>query len=1094
MEDRQLIHEFVTENSERAFHELVDRHVNLVHSVASRQVHDTQLAQEVTQAVFILLARKAAGLPKDVVLAGWLYRTTRFVAARALRAEQRRQRREQEAFQMQQISSSDDTWKRLAPLLDEAVEHLGRVDRDAVILRFFQEESFHQVGARMGISEEAARKRTNRSLEKLRAFFARRGVVMTSTALTAALVLHNAQAAPAMLGKKIAATSFVQVAAGTMALPALVTETLNCWIWMKTKLTIGLSAAGLVAGLLLVNGLAKSKPDPAASSTKNNDPPSAALAVNSNALATPISATNAAHVAFQCVDARSGKGVAGARIFAVSAKDQDHISTVTNLTTDAEGRCDVPLPYPSAVFVAIGALADGYEQRCAVLGHPEPVPASYVLKLPAGSKIGGVVQNENGGPVAGADIYVQFFGTGDSSDREFQRERPGFPADDLPVAKTDASGRWEFASAPETNGDFSIGVKHPDHPVASFMNDGAELGAIEPDRLLKLADLHAGSAVLMLKLGLGVHGTVTDEQHNPIPGATVSYGQFAESTNPKTETGADGTFALNHLAAGTGYVTVTAKDFAPERISVEVGANTSSLVIPLKPGGLLRLQVVDETGGGVAHARVQLQAWRGNNTLDWGGFADYQGHIQWDSAPRDEMDLCVQKEGFFMSRKNLLVADGAEHIITLHRQLSISGLVTDSDTKQPVASFKVVPSMGRQNWDRSGLAHGTNGQYQLALTEAGTPLLVRFEADGYEPAISEPLDPKASNLVYNVQLKKEDPRNAVRGVVLLPDGSVAAGAQVALCTSEKGVTLGKTKFLNRGDSIVVDADDEGRFVFPPALAPQAVFAVHMQGFGHATVDGANPVVSIQLEPWGRIEGVLKRKGRTVADQRMAVTYSSVSLAGRPMAMSLDYSSFTAETDEQGNFVFEQVPPGDLTLFLVSGPGVPWGLQTPIQLQPGATFSMQVGGTGRTVKGQFVLSDAGQSVNWQKQMRFATIATKPPPLPMPKGLQGQDAAKWRHEFMQSDAGRARAKALQAGRSFPLTVQADGSFMAEDVLPGEYQLQGQLFDAAFDPGRPNFASATRLGMVQKEIVVPETDANQSADALDIGKIPVTIFKAR
>jgi len=152
MEDRQLIHEFVTENSERAFHELVNRHLKLVHSVALREVRDAQLAEEVTQAVFILLARKASSLHKNIVLAGWLYRTTRFVAARALRAEQRRQRREQEAFQMQQISSSDDAWKRLAPMLDEAIEHLAKTDRDAVILRFLQAEPFHKVGISLGIS------------------------------------------------------------------------------------------------------------------------------------------------------------------------------------------------------------------------------------------------------------------------------------------------------------------------------------------------------------------------------------------------------------------------------------------------------------------------------------------------------------------------------------------------------------------------------------------------------------------------------------------------------------------------------------------------------------------------------------------------------------------------------------------------------------------------------------------------------------------------------------------------------------------------------------------------------------------------------
>src|SRR5580765_2170684 len=114
MEDRQLIEEFVARKSEAALGALVDRYINLVHSAATRQVRDAQLAQEVTQAVFILLARKIGELPAKTLLPGWLYRTTRFVAARAVRAEQRRHHREQEAFEMQQLSSPDLTWQRMA--------------------------------------------------------------------------------------------------------------------------------------------------------------------------------------------------------------------------------------------------------------------------------------------------------------------------------------------------------------------------------------------------------------------------------------------------------------------------------------------------------------------------------------------------------------------------------------------------------------------------------------------------------------------------------------------------------------------------------------------------------------------------------------------------------------------------------------------------------------------------------------------------------------------------------------------------------------------------------------------------------------------
>src|SRR6516162_3235857 len=203
MDDRQLIREYAGTHSETAFRTVVTRHLNHVHATAFRLVRDSQMAEDITRAVFILLARKAAGLASGCVVGGWLYRTTRFVAARALRAEQRRRLREQEAFRMQEFSSPDQGWQRLAPLLDEALDQLGDLERNALILRFFQEKPLESVGAELGLSEEAARKRVGRAVEKLRTFFARRGVSISAAALVTALAHHTAEAAPVALGTSV---------------------------------------------------------------------------------------------------------------------------------------------------------------------------------------------------------------------------------------------------------------------------------------------------------------------------------------------------------------------------------------------------------------------------------------------------------------------------------------------------------------------------------------------------------------------------------------------------------------------------------------------------------------------------------------------------------------------------------------------------------------------------------------------------------------------------------------------------------------------------------------------------------------------------
>src|SRR5437879_2668345 len=142
MDDRDLLQEYAERGSEEAFRTLVERHVGLVHAAAWRLVREEHLAQEVTQAVFIILARKAAQLKSSTVLAGWLYRTTRFVALQAMRTEKRRQRHQDDFAHMDTTHDGDSTWKHIAPHLDDAITRLGERDRDAVVLRFFEEKNF----------------------------------------------------------------------------------------------------------------------------------------------------------------------------------------------------------------------------------------------------------------------------------------------------------------------------------------------------------------------------------------------------------------------------------------------------------------------------------------------------------------------------------------------------------------------------------------------------------------------------------------------------------------------------------------------------------------------------------------------------------------------------------------------------------------------------------------------------------------------------------------------------------------------------------------------------------------------------------------
>ncbi len=247
-DDMTLVREFVTSQSEMAFATLVERHIGLVHSAALRQAGDIHLAEEITQAVFIVLARKAASLGTNTILSAWLYRTTHYAAADALKARRRREAREQEAYIQSTLNQPDtDVWAQLAPLLDDALAELGEADRTALVLRFFENKTAREIAVALRTKEAAAQKRVARALEKLRANFMKRGVALTAAIIAGAVAANSAPAAPAGLAVKISAVAAKGTAVST-SITTLVKGTMKTMTWIKLKTTIIISAASLVVG------------------------------------------------------------------------------------------------------------------------------------------------------------------------------------------------------------------------------------------------------------------------------------------------------------------------------------------------------------------------------------------------------------------------------------------------------------------------------------------------------------------------------------------------------------------------------------------------------------------------------------------------------------------------------------------------------------------------------------------------------------------------------------------------------------------------------------------------------------------------------
>jgi RNA polymerase sigma factor (sigma-70 family) len=218
MDTAELLRRYVEDRSQEAFTELVRGNLALVYSAALRQLDgDSHRAQEAAQAVFTDLARKAPSLSRHTALTGWLYTSTHFAAAKLRRTEQRRQALEREASIMNELTATADSaanWEKLRPVLDGVMHELNARDREAVLLRYFEQRSFAEVGDHLGLGENAARMSVERALDKLSGLLARRGVRSTAAALALALTGELGAAAPAGLVTTIS-TGALAAAAST---------------------------------------------------------------------------------------------------------------------------------------------------------------------------------------------------------------------------------------------------------------------------------------------------------------------------------------------------------------------------------------------------------------------------------------------------------------------------------------------------------------------------------------------------------------------------------------------------------------------------------------------------------------------------------------------------------------------------------------------------------------------------------------------------------------------------------------------------------------------------------------------------------------
>jgi RNA polymerase sigma factor (sigma-70 family) len=1112
MNDAQLLQSFAEQNSEAAFRSLVDRHLPLVFGTARRMTGDNALAEDIAQTVFILLAGKAKRIGRDAILSGWLYRTTRFVTSRALTAEQRRRRREQEALAMQSTSSSDPSWLRHGPQLDEALAHLGETDRNAILLRYFEQQSLRDVGVALGLNEEAAKKRVARALEKLRRTFSRHGAEISAVALAAGLTREAAEAARSLpLAGKITAVVIAQGAAGAGAAgSALLTNVLAALRWAQF-LKVAAGATAVVVAALVLPTAARYWQGPAISS---------AVATNASALArkpeprTPANwfasksgnTHGASHALLVTVlDAKTGAPIQGATLTPyVNGVSVPEFQNPFKTAPDGTARVPIPENVPGGDrgdYCECPVNAPGYATRVMRWSSTtgmvlSVVPDQHTVQLSRGVTLSGVVMDDSGKPLAGMRIGA--FGSNCKGERtSMGSDGQGhlirtpvvhqedyslyyLPTETKPVV-TDAGGRFKLEHYPADVRALQIEMVGPDGAMHKFQTpEGIAIHAETLPRV-SFSELKNGTARLVIPQGINVEGIVVNYAGAPITGANV-----VEATQrgnlqvlSQSVTYASGRFCLTNRPYHEVILGVSAQGFASVSAIVSIQPGMEPVRLQLPPEMPLRGRVVSEAGLPLSAAAVSIpDVLNRGQCLNWSDKTDFNGQFSWRGAPTNEVALEIGAPGY-AARLVRLRASTNESLITLraggNEIVRVTGRVTDADSGTALDHFQMkvshqimvgnIPQGPSQNFD------GTNGEMNIELSRKDFPLgwqeawIMTVEAEGYDAAVSRVYEREEGDQKLDFKLKRG---GTVEGMARTPAGEPAAGARLAFTTKGSGPVpsdgpAGWSRQMSTNES-----DANGQFKLTKPLLPRNLVIFHDAGWAVIPITAGPQKVDATLSPWARIEGA-------VAVGNKAAPGGEIILEN----LKLDFTDtlsilYRATCDNDGRFVFEKVPAGIFKLSCNAAGSGSWQvatMQTSVALAAGETKTVKMGAAGRTVSAQLEAPPGMDAINWSNALATLNADVQVPPEPVNNDfitLEAHEAARLRYIHDPSVlAALARQKTL-AG-----TVGPDGTAVFQQVPQGNYFLEVKLFDPTKIPPPPNLDNepAVVIARLRAAVTVPE-----------------------
>lgn len=913
--DVDLLRAF-TNGDANGFARLRDRYLSMVYAAAVRQTLDAHQAEDVAQAVFLLLARRAETLAqRETTVAGWLLLTTRHVARNVRRAELRIKQREQKAAAMRQESIPPAMEpKQLSTVIDRAMAELKDTDRDVLAERYFRERSVAQVATAMHINESAAGKRIARALDRLRKALGKLGITTTDAALALSLPIAVAPAqAPATVG-------------GTPSRPAIkLARAAVRSAWVSTLAgTAGILVLIAVAVVVAIHNAPAQVPSANVAATIN------------------LPQTNRS-VTLRLEDPKTHKPIPNAT---VTLADGGGRMPPAPAASDGTYTFELPQPliYVRAICRAPGRVP--MEMTFGAGTFQGARPPQYIIRMEPGMRIGGLVTDDIGNPLPDATVHIS------NAVVQGPKDKPQLYLS--AHVTTDLNGNWHFDLAPASLQPVIIEPRYGQARWAS------------PHYPLPTQELRDGTFVQRLDepSGRSFSGTVTDQQGKPIEGAVVVFasGRY-EQSKPAARTNATGQFHVVGVNGDT-IATVQANGYGPQQQNI--GRNSPSVLhFKLPAPATLSGTVVDAAGTPISGVKVEVENWNFNNALTWSTQTNYAGEFKWRNAPTNELQVDAWCSNFVLIR-NAQVKAGQPNRLVMYRPVQITGTVTDADTHRPIPKFNItygIPLAGSKvvTWQPQSQQTLIDGRYTASITDFSNGGKIRIEVKGYRPAVSRLIMGDEGKITLNFALHKG---SGPSGVVLAPNGKPLANTQVIGVPAGRVLSFGP----NARGNLDLDLLDEQPYL--KLARTDAIGAFEMPALGvtpghyHLVVEAPQGLVvcdattfttageKLHLHQWGVLHGVFRRNGKPAAGA--AVSLGATWNRGQEFM----YFGCRSTTAVNGRFVFDKVPPGvrcrlgelvPATPQLISLVTIGW-----VTVGANQTVAKTFGGDGRPVEGRITL--------------------------------------------------------------------------------------------------------------------------------------------